>query len=127
GIEVALADGDAADVLEWAERWRATGLRLPSAPTTDPELIELTARLRQAVVRIQDAGPAGPRAAGTADLERAVRDRARQLGGSGAHADDLRVPALRAAMRDLALRDPASGDAALVEYVMLGAHRCAVV
>ena len=111
GLDIALAGGDPADVLEWAERWRATGSRLPMAPTTDPELVELTARLRTADAR------AGDGRAGTAALERAVRDRARQLGAAGGRTDDLRVPALRAAL----------ADSVLVEYLMVGREKCAVV
>jgi hypothetical protein len=109
GLELAMADGDPAGVLEWAERWRATGLRLPAAPTPDLVLSELCGRLRQ-------AARVGGRE--VAELERAVRDRARTITSPGtAGPAPLRVPQLRAAL----------GDRVLVEYVATDGDLCAVV
>ncbi len=115
GLRLALADGRPAEVLRWAERWRAGSLRLPPVrPPADPVLAGLTAELVEARAEQRDAALAGravaARARTVARLERAVRERA--LVAPGTPADPpaaLDLPALRRAL----------GPAVLVEYVAL--------
>jgi hypothetical protein len=116
GARLALQSGRPARVLEWAERWRAGALRLRAVrPSADERLATLLGELRAVAARLDEATRDGLRAerrpllARQAELERAVRDRARTLAGSGPDAggSGFSLRELRAGL----------GERALVEYV----------
>ncbi|HEU0100858.1 MAG TPA: CHAT domain-containing protein [Mycobacteriales bacterium] len=112
GLELCLKAGRARDVLGWAERGRATALLTrPLQPPADPALAQHLVELRGALAGVDEARQRGRPAQALlrrqATIERAVRDRARQVPGSAARVDYPRVAALASAL----------GDRALVEYV----------
>ncbi len=114
GLDIALGRGRAAEVLAWAERWRATTLRMtPVTAPADPELTATLAELRT-VSAVVD-GIAGGRLA-TADrrrqhqLEQRVRELTRRIEGTRSLLRPPGVAALAAAL----------GPAVLLELV---AHR----
>jgi CHAT domain-containing protein/tetratricopeptide (TPR) repeat protein len=123
GARLALADGRPAAVLSWAERWRASALRLRSAlPPEDPALRDDLAELRQVVSAVAEAATAGRSTAAVlrrqAQLEASVRMRSRHAGGGRAErTDKWSVADLRRLL----------GDAALVEYLVLDGRLHAVV
>ena len=114
GLRMALEDGDPRRVLEWAERDRASALRVrPAKPPDDPELSRDLAQLRATVAEIDEA-----RDEGTSDarlvrrqvlLERRIRDRCRT-----ANARDETGAGPNRSVADLVSQ---LGDAALVEFV----------
>lgn len=113
GLRLALADGRAADVLSWAERWRAASLvATPVQPSDDPVLSRDLARWRhlsrQAREATLEGRPVGELATEIADLEEAIRDRARHESGAGR-------PDAFQALDHRALR-ARLGDATLVEF-----------
>ncbi|HET8642252.1 MAG TPA: CHAT domain-containing protein [Pseudonocardiaceae bacterium] len=122
GLRLAVEDGRAGQVLAWAERWRASALRLrPVRPPDDAGLAADLAELRQVTVRLSDVVGAGgtdpgPLLRRQAALEDAVRRRAWLAGGGQTH-----QPATLAAL------GAALGPAALVEYVDAGVSLHAVV
>ncbi|MGK5113660.1 CHAT domain-containing protein [Geodermatophilus sp. CPCC 205506] len=117
GLRMAIEDQDPRRVIWWAERARASALRLrPAQPPEHPELAGNLADLRSTMAEIEEA-----RGAGRADdalvahqvlLERRIRDCCRTL-QAGESAE--RRP-LRHSVADLT---GPLGDAALVEYVEL--------
>ncbi|MGY1638705.1 CHAT domain-containing protein [Geodermatophilus sp. SYSU D00742] len=113
GLRMALEDRDPRRVLWWAERGRASALRLrPAQPPEHPELARDLADLRSTMAEIEEARAEGrpdePLVAHQVVLERRIRDRCRTLeAGEGA------PRRLRSAAE---LTGPL-GDAALVEYV----------
>lgn len=112
GLELCLKAGRARDVLGWAERGRATALLTrPLQPPKDPVLAQHLVELRGALAGVDEARlqgrPADALLRRQASIERAVRDRARQVPGSAARVDYPPVAALAVAL----------GDRALVEYV----------
>ncbi len=83
GLRMALEDGHAARVLEWAERSRASHLLLrPVRPPNDPELARALTELRAVVAEIWDHRRAGRASAGLVRrqimLEREIRDHRRR-------------------------------------------------
>lgn len=116
GLRIALRSGRPRDVLEWAERGRATGLLMQRSgrPPDDPETAEVLAALRGTVLEINElhgAGrgeEAGPLLARQTALERRIRERSLHRGGP---ADPLAPPA---AVDELAA---GLGDAGLLELV----------
>lgn len=124
GIRLALEDGRAEAVLEWAERWRAGALRVrPARPPEDPRLAADLTRLRGVVAELDVAALAGRPTdrllARQARLEEAVRTRARHAKGSLAAAIEP-SPTAREVMQGL-------GDHALVEVIKDGGELHAVV
>ncbi len=123
GLQMALEDGHPRRVLEWAERDRASALRVrPARPPEDPELSRDLAELRSTMAQIDEA-----RHDGTDDarlvhrqvaLERRVRDRWRTASGRSGTASGPARP-----LDDLAA---ALGEAALVEFVEVGGALLAV-
>ncbi len=89
GLRLAVEDGHAERVLEWAERWRAGALRPRLVrPPDDAALAARTAELRNVVREREQAILAG-RSDGAllrrqSELEEAVRQRARRAPGGGA-------------------------------------------
>ena len=89
GLRIALRSGRPRDVLEWAERGRATGLLMQRSgrPPDDPEAAEVLAALRGTVLEINElhgAGrgeEAGPLLARQTALERRIRERSLHRGG----------------------------------------------
>ena len=125
GLQMALEDGDPRRVLEWAERDRASALRVrPARPPDDPDLSRDLTQLRATMEQIDEARSESE---GTDDarlvqrqvmLERRIRDRYRTAyGPAGAAAGSTR------SVDDLA---GPLGDAALVEFVETGGAVLAV-
>lgn len=116
GLRMALEDGHAPSVLEWAERGRATHLLLPAVrPPNDPELARALVELRAVVAEIGERRRANRASSGLVRrqimLERDIRDQRRQQRSEGSFQPTAPVPpaALSAAL----------GAAALVEFVHL--------
>jgi CHAT domain len=117
GLRLALQDGSPAEVLRWAERWRAGSLRLPPVvPPADAALADLAAALVEARAAMRESALGGhpdPAAARrVARIERALRHRNLQVAGPSSAAvavTGFDLPALRARL----------GPATLVEYVAL--------
>ncbi|MBX6355478.1 MAG: CHAT domain-containing protein [Micromonosporaceae bacterium] len=134
GLDLALASGRARAVLDWAERCRATVLRMaPAAPPGDPELARALAELRLVSAALEEAVLAGNNVQRLrrrqVDLERQVRELARRgPGGPGAAAPPGTAggpPVLAPpAVGELSA---ALGEAALVEFVVHGDRVLAVV
>ena len=110
GLRLALTDGRAADVLSWAERWRAASLVAPSVqPSDDTDLSRDLARWRhlslQARETTLEGRPAGDLVAEIARVEDAIRNRARHASGAGRPDafEPLDHKALRAGLRDAVL------------------------
>jgi tetratricopeptide (TPR) repeat protein len=129
GLRIALRSGAPRDVLEWAERGRATGLLMQRSgrPPDDAVTAETLAALRGTVAEIDELRAAGrvdavaPLLARQTALEGQLRDAAMRRGGAPAPpgtggpppaaADPLTRPA------DVAALSAALGDAALLELV----------
>ena len=109
GVALAVAGGDAADVLHWSERWRALALSyVPVRPPADDELAAELAALRRVVRRVDDAllteADAADAVAEQGRIERRVDRRVRLLRGSaGGRPGAVDVEALRTALGDRAL------------------------
>ena len=123
GLRIALAGADNAAGLSWAERLRASAMRLPPViPPDDPELREHELNLRRVNAELQREQRAG-RAAQTlrtrrAALEESIRARARHAAGAaGAGASEPSRGELRSAL----------GGAALVELIELDGTLTALV
>ncbi len=121
GLRLAVEHGRPESVLRWAERRRACALRLrPARPPGDAELAADLARLRRLAVDLAtttvDPRPLLRR---QAELEKAVRNRAR-------HAAGVVMPDADA-LPSAAELGVALGPAALVEYVDLAGRLYAVV
>jgi tetratricopeptide (TPR) repeat protein len=116
GQRIALRSGRAERVFEWAERWRATALRLPPVrPPDDHVLASLLADLRAVTADVENAALDGrPTAAllrRQASVEEEVRRRTRRAAGArGATAEAPGLGAVAAAL----------GERAFVEYVRAG-------
>ncbi|WP_158847759.1 CHAT domain-containing protein [Saccharothrix deserti] len=122
GLRLAVESGRAESVLRWVERRRACALRLPPArPPDDVELAADLARLRQVVVDLATATSRDPLPLlrRQAELEEAVRDRAR-------HAAGVLMPGADA-LPSAASLGAALGRAALVEYLDVAGRLYAVV
>lgn len=127
GLELAIAPAAPARVLAWAERWRASTLRIqPVRASTAPELTAALARLRAAARDAEDAALAGgSRLAAMlrrqSALEDDVRDLARRSHGGGTgDATAVGVP-------DIAAITDQLGPAVLVELVSHADRLWAVV
>jgi len=116
GLRIALRSGTAREVLEWAERGRATGLLMQRSgrPPDEPGAADILAALRGTVTEIDElqgtgrAGEVAPLLARQSFLERRIRDDAMRRSGA---ADPLTRPA------DVAALSAALGDAALLELI----------
>ncbi|MEJ2853197.1 MULTISPECIES: CHAT domain-containing protein [unclassified Saccharothrix] len=83
GLRLAVERGRPESVLRWAERRRAWALRLrPARPPDDAELAADLSRLRQVAVDLAAGGDPRPLLRRQAELERAVRNRARHAAGT---------------------------------------------
>lgn len=133
GIRLALQDGRPAELLRWAERWRAGALRRPAVrPPEDEQLAENLTALRQAnadlrAVRLNppspgNGGPAAtdaavaPLVSRIAALEQAVRARTLEAHDDAVATGRVDIAAVRAAL----------GARWLVEYVFLDGELHAV-
>jgi CHAT domain len=117
GLGIALAGADRGAWLEWAERLRASNLRLsPVTPPDLPALRACTTELRQVGLELRriDHGGRAARAllARQAELEASIRRLSRHGAGAGAGGSDLEPPRRDALAGAL-------GRAALVEFVEL--------
>ncbi|MBG6065019.1 CHAT domain-containing protein [Micromonospora ureilytica] len=127
GLELAIATGAPARVLAWAERWRASTLRIqPVSPSTDPELTAALARLRVAARDAEDVALAGGSQLAAmlrqqSALEANVRDLARRSQGAGTgDGTPVCVPDIAAITAQL-------GPAVLVELLSHGDRIWAVL
>jgi CHAT domain-containing protein/tetratricopeptide (TPR) repeat protein len=116
GLRMALEDGHAPSVLEWAERGRATHLSLPAVrPPDDPKLARALVELRAVVAEIGERRRTDRASAGLVRrqimLERDIRDQRRHQRSEGTFQSTAPVPA--------AALSAALGEAALVEFVHL--------
>lgn len=106
GVALAVAGGDAVDVLQWSERWRALALSyVPVRPPADDELAAELAALRRVVRRVDDAllteADAADAVAEQGRIERRVDRRVRLLRGSaGGRPGAVDAEALRKALGD---------------------------
>lgn len=124
GLRLAVEDGNAEGMFEWAERWRAGALRSrPVRPPEDLALASQMARLRRVVKDRERAALAGADTGALlrrqAELEEAVRQRSRRVAGSGA-VDGAGTPSTAALASAL-------GPRALVEIIELDGLLHAVV
>jgi hypothetical protein len=115
GLRMALEDGSPRHALWWAERGRASALRLrPAQPPDDAQLAHELADLRSTMTEIEQArGEGRPDEAlvqRQVGLERRIRDRCRML-EAGKHPEGRRF---RQSVDELMAP---LGDTALVEYV----------
>jgi hypothetical protein len=130
GLHLALASGRAGAVLEWAERGRAGALwQRPARPPGDAALAADLAELRTVLAAVGEAGKASGDTAGPlrrqAELEAAIRRRARHAAGEGegeAYAPP-RVERLRAALAQRTLVEFARDGDALWAVVATAAAR----
>ena len=88
GLRLAMDDGNAARVLAWAERWRASTLDVrPTRPPADAalrrEIDELRAVVREAGQAATEGRPTATLLARQSALEQAVTRRARRARGTG--------------------------------------------
>lgn len=123
GLGLALETRRPASVLAWAERFRATSLRVPSLrPPADPELAERLARHRQVASELQVATLAGSPTDGLrlelAGTEREIRRWTRTMPGQEVF--ELRRPPSVGALSEVL------GEHALVEYVTFAGDLWAV-
>jgi tetratricopeptide (TPR) repeat protein len=112
GLDIAVGSGRPAQVLAWAELWRATTLRMtPVVPPADPELADALAELRMVSAAAENTTLAGraaqPLRRRQAQLEHHVRELTRRVDGAGQVGAAPGVSALAAAL----------GRAVLVELV----------
>jgi tetratricopeptide (TPR) repeat protein len=119
GLDIAVTGGRPAQVLTWAELWRATSLRMtPVVPPAEPELSAVLTELRGVSAAIENAAltghPAPAQLRRQRELEQRVRELTRRAAGPGAVTRPPTVAALAAAL----------GDAVLVELI---AHRGAIL
>lgn len=110
GLKLALEDRRPDRVLTWAERWRASCLRLrPARPSRDPMLASKMAELRQVASQVEEATLAGLNASRLlhrqAALEETIHRRARHVRGltAAGPADLPAVDALAAALGERVL------------------------
>jgi tetratricopeptide (TPR) repeat protein len=124
GLQLAFEDGRPDRVLAWAERWRASSLRLrPVRPPEDPVLEANMAELRQVAGQVRDAALTGQPSTRLlhrqAALEEAVRRRSRHARGPTAAG-----PGAPPSARSIG---SALGDRVLLELVELRGELYAVV
>ena len=115
GLDIAVTAGQPAQVFGWAERWRATALRMaPVAPPRDARMAEALAELRMTSGAVEEAllegRPIAVLRRRQVACEQRVRELARQAGGG---VEVAPLPSIRAVSAAL-------GPAALVE---LARHR----
>ncbi|MFG1889210.1 CHAT domain-containing protein [Micromonospora sp. NPDC049051] len=128
GLDIAIRTGTPAQVLAWAERWRANALRMRAVqPPQDPELATALAELRMVSTALEDAllaghpGHALRRSQGR--LEQRIRELARGADGGARGTDGgglVAPPTVRALAATL-------GDAVLLELVAHGPRLRAVL
>lgn len=116
GLRIALEDGNAAQVLTWAEQSRASHLLLrPVRPPDDPGLAEAVTMLRATVMEIEEVRRAGGNTARLVHrqitLERSIRDRCRTRPGDPTIRPAEQIPPGRLASE--------LGQSALVVFVQL--------
>ena len=114
GLRMALEDGHAGRVLEWAEQSRASHLLLrPVRPPHDPELARALTELRAVVAEIGERRRAGQRSTRLVRrqviLERDIRDQRRRQRGDESFQPTATVP-----VADLSA---SLGESALVEFI----------
>jgi tetratricopeptide (TPR) repeat protein len=119
GLRLAIRSGRAESALRWAERWRASTLRLrPVRPPGDARLAQDLAELRQVVSRLNETAASGETRTDTrpllrrqAALEERVRNRARHATGDASLSRLPSVPELGTVLT--------GHQRALVEYIAL--------
>ncbi|MDG4764187.1 CHAT domain-containing tetratricopeptide repeat protein [Solwaraspora sp. WMMD406] len=127
GLDIAIRRGVPAQVLTWAERWRANALGMrPVSPPADPDLATALAELRMVSAGLEDAlltgNPVQALRGRQARLEQRIRELAR--GAAGGRLLDPPGRLAPPGVRDLAT---ALGDAVLLELVAHGSQLHAVL
>ncbi|MFV2106766.1 CHAT domain-containing protein [Micromonospora sp. LOL_015] len=122
GLDIAVRRGAPAQVLTWAERWRANALRMRRvSPPPDPDLATALTELRMVSAALEDAllagNPVQTLRGSQARLEQRIRELARGVNGGG----ELHAPP---GVTDLAA---ALGAAVLLELVTHGGRLLAVL
>ncbi|MDH3679470.1 MAG: CHAT domain-containing protein [Acidimicrobiia bacterium] len=120
GLRLATENGDAVEVLRWAERWHAGGIQLtPVKPDAGSRLAEAIVELREAhAATIEGTAEPAETDARVAVLEREIRDLSRQTEATGA---DHRRPV------DLASLRSRLGEHTFIEYFTIDDELHAVV
>jgi hypothetical protein len=126
-VATALADGGARGLLEAVERGRATSARLlPVQPPQDPQVASLLTELRRSLDNLKslESDPGASKAADVersrvAELQRRLRGRSWQVGGSGAAARPAALSDIRSAIQ--------AAGSVLICYVQIGDVLHAVV
>jgi tetratricopeptide (TPR) repeat protein len=127
GTRLALHSGRAAQALLWAERGRATALRVrPLRPPDDPVVAQLLVQLRAVVFEIDEARtakrPHDGLIARQSSLERAVRDQVRATSGPTTATRRPSVEQISAALSDAALIEYVEQDGTLFAVTVVGRH-----
>lgn len=124
GIRMAVDGGRPAQVLAWAERWRAGAVLMRPVTTSDDDLDEALTALRVTSQEVTDAALAGESTVALrqrqALLERRVRDIVRHRAGTAMGHPLVRPPTVHAL-------DRALGGACLVEFITFDDGLWAVV
>lgn len=122
GLDIAIRRSAPAQVLAWAERWRANALRMRRvSPPADPDLATALTELRMVSTALEDAllagNPVQALRASQARLEQRIRELTRGVNGGG----ELIAPP---GVAEIAT---ALGDAVLLELVAHGERLLAVL
>ncbi len=123
GCRLAIEEGTASSILEWAERWRASSLHhRPVRSSPGREIDRLLAELRRETSALEEAALEGKATSRhvvrQARLESAIRDKTRHAVGSGA--SRLTTPPSARELRQ------ALGEKSLVEFVAIDGQYHAV-
>ena len=124
GLQIAMASGRPANVLTWAERWRANALRMtPVSPPRDPALAGTLAELRALSSTMEGAILAGRQVPPQqrrrqAELEQRIRDLTRRAEGGGTLSRPPSVRQLAEALGDAVLVELMAPDGRLVAVVV---------
>ncbi|MFY1636496.1 CHAT domain-containing protein [Solwaraspora sp. WMMB335] len=122
GLDIVIGHGAPAQVLTWAERWRANALRMRRvSPPADPDLATALTELRMVSAALEDAllagNPVQALRGSQARLEQRIRELTRGVDGGG----ELLAPPGAAQLA------AALGDAVLLELVAHGERLRAVL
>ncbi|HVV23806.1 MAG TPA: CHAT domain-containing protein [Pseudonocardiaceae bacterium] len=124
GLTAALAQGRPSVIFRWSERARAQAFRFPPAqPIADRETNDAVAELRQLAHTVRSAELAGERDVAAsrrcAELERRIRAKGWQAGGTQEQGDEVAFADVRAGLAD--------ADSVMVSFLSAGDRLSALV